>query len=71
VTPAVPQVRIVSTSIFLYQAEKLRDEARAIHDDTERLHNLTMELAENAERNTEEIASDAQSSSINAAQAVQ
>lgn len=76
VPPSVPQVRIVSTSIYLYQAEKLRDEAQAIHDDTERLHNLTMNLAEQAEMSLEEIKelreeirSDAQSSSKNAAQA--
>ena len=74
--PAVSQPRIVSVGIFLYQAEKLRDEAQAIRDDTERLHNLTVNLAEDVDRNaeqikalTEEVRSNAESSSKNAAAA--
>jgi hypothetical protein len=68
--PGMPQSRIVSTSIFLHQAEKLRDEVRAIRDQTERLHNLTEGLAEHAKKSkeeiktlTEEVRSEAQSSS--------
>lgn len=74
--PAVSQPKIVSVGIFLYQAEKLRDEAQAIRDDTERLHDLTMKAAEDVDRNAEEIKalseevrSNAESSSKNAAAA--
>ncbi len=74
--PAISQPRIVSVGIFLYQAEKLRDEAQAIRDDTERLHGITMKLAEDIDRNaeqikalSEEVRSNADSSSRNAAQA--